>query len=1021
MNEEQKENDNLINNFKSLAPNDNADDIDIYKPYIDKILKDSNNKNIAISGRYGAGKSSIIKTYFKDKKVIYVSLASYIEKNQSEEIFNNGKNLTEKNKMKRIIVDQIETSILQQILYKERPHKLPYSRINRIDKESYYVKPINFIISFILTLFFCLSFIIINYNDIKRITDNIPKKVILCLTLSSMFIIILLLVNYISKLGIKKVSINGVELSKEESDISILNRNIDELIHFFMRTNYKYVVFEDIDRLSNCTLIFSKLKEINSILNNALENENKQVVFIYAVVDTVFSTAEERTKFFDAIIPIVPYSTKLSSKKIFLKDKYKKFGFDKDIVISISRYIDNPRLVYDIINEYTVYKDINEKSYKDVNLDGKIQIDPNEILILCTYKILHPDRFELLQKQSGKISYYLSPQFYKDYYQPKFEEINKEIENIKKITDKNISLNSNIQDVLKRLLFINGINVNTNKINRNYSNSNYIENYIICDAKSKKEIGNLQDFIVNPLKYKEVIEKDNIYIKNEKEFEEIDYTGNNFFYPLTLKEAFKMNLYDLNNPSSKVNEYIKDYENISKENILNQQREKIIEYLTDKDLSENKNFVTQEKYKKLEPYEEWMIIANKIDRNYKRIIVRNQDTKENLETEEILNYIVKNKSLDGTDLKIKNVKALINELTILDFRNDSICIKEIFDYIINNLESSEEQEKYLNNFFQNLSIKKINFIVDYVIEQENIKKFPLQIYINKIISFCNNQEIYEQIKNQNSIIEKIYCLEVYYFSYINIIDKLQIKHFFENVANVEKIFIDNLMLLSENLPKLDIEFKQKNFSQDEIYKPFYEYVYREKMYKLNFDLMEVLDAKHYINFKKEHIITSIIKNNIYNLYGDNFTENDARILLINVDLYAKSQEDDEVTLREFVEKYNLYTEEEHLFSLIKKERIKFKDISWINSTLYDDLLKNNQVYANWNNIYLLYESDYTSNPEMLNRFVKDNIVSLSKQKIASEYFDMINIFIQNKTIENYRLNIIDMKLENISKDTNLNS
>ena len=102
MNEEQKENDNLINNFKSLAPNDNADDIDIYKPYIDKILKDSNNKNIAISGRYGAGKSSIIKTYFKDKKVIYVSLASYIEKNQSEEIFNNGKNLTEKNKMKRI-------------------------------------------------------------------------------------------------------------------------------------------------------------------------------------------------------------------------------------------------------------------------------------------------------------------------------------------------------------------------------------------------------------------------------------------------------------------------------------------------------------------------------------------------------------------------------------------------------------------------------------------------------------------------------------------------------------------------------------------------------------------------------------------------------------------------------------------------------------------------------------------------------------------------------------------------------
>ena len=220
------------------------------------------------------------------------------------------------------------------------------------------------------------------------------------------------------------------------------------------------------------------------------------------------------------------------------------------------------------------------------------------------------------------------------------------------------------------------------------------------------------------------------------------------------------------------------------------------------------------------------------------------------------------------------------------------------------------------------------------------------------------------------------------------------------------------MLLSGNLHKLDIEFMQQEFLQDEKYKLFYEYVYSKKMYKLNFNLMEVLDVKHYINFKKEHIITSIIKNNIYNLYGDKLSDNDAKVLLTKVDLYTDSQEDNEAILREFVEKYNLYTEEEHLFSLIKKERIKFKDISWINSTLYDDLLKNNQVYANWNNIYLLYESDYTSNPEMLNRFVKNNIISLSKQKIDSEYFDMLNVFIQNKTIEGY---VLDKNMKRIIK------
>lgn len=990
MNEEQKENDNLINNFKSLAPNDNADDIDIYKPYIDKILKDSNNKNIAISGRYGAGKSSIIKTYFKDKKVIYVSLASYIEKNQSEEIPNNGKNLTEKNKMKRIIVDQIETSILQQILYKERPHKLPYSRINRIDKESYYVKPINFIISFILTLFFCLSFIMINYNDIKRITDNIPKKVILCLTLSSMFIIILLLVNYISKLGIKKVSINGVELSKEESDISILNRNIDELIHFFMQTNYKYVVFEDIDRLSNCTLIFSKLKEINSILNNALEDENKQVVFIYAVGDTIFSTAEERTKFFDAIIPIVPFSGIKSSRDIFF-NKYENLNIDQDIVKSISQYIENPRIAYDIINEYLIYCEI----FKENNNQGKIEeSDKKIILTLAAYKVLYPTRFELLMQNKGKIAYYLSSDIMEDY-------------------NKNNSIDED-----EKIKFIK-------EFFKNYEdeNSNFYNAFIQCSVKKLNEYANKlveDNLFYEPVTIKTMTTKENFneMLENviNQAYEEVGISKESLMAVIKKNEIFNI----MNDVNCTNNDTIADiiYKLEKKKiepNILNQSSINIIDYLNENDYDKDSIYSIDDNKKdenitKLNNFEKWMIETNNINRNYRKYVIRNDVLLNNIEDEILLERILADDKTIKFNENINNVKSLIEELSIYDFIKDSVCIEEIFDYIVHDL-NKEEQEKYLNYFFQKLSIKKTNFIADYIITK-NTNELVFQKYINDIINFCEKSPIYDQLESLNYLKEKIYCYAVYCIDYLNDELKPLVGLFFETVPNVEKVFIDNLMLLSGNLHKLDIEFMQQEFSQDEKYNPFYEYVYTYLMYKSNIHLMIVLNEKGRINFDKNRIITSIIKNHLYDKNKVALSDRDAKDLLTIVDFYTNYQEDDEVTLREFVEKYNLYTNEEHLFSLIKKERIKFKDISWINSTLYDDLLKSNQVYANWNNIYLLYESDYTSNPEMLNRFVKDNIVSLSKQKIDPEYFDMLNVFIQNKTIEGY---VLDKNMKRIIK------
>ena len=53
--------------FINLSPTSDATDIDEYSEILDYSLNNKDIQNIAVFGNYGAGKSSFLKTYFKDK------------------------------------------------------------------------------------------------------------------------------------------------------------------------------------------------------------------------------------------------------------------------------------------------------------------------------------------------------------------------------------------------------------------------------------------------------------------------------------------------------------------------------------------------------------------------------------------------------------------------------------------------------------------------------------------------------------------------------------------------------------------------------------------------------------------------------------------------------------------------------------------------------------------------------------------------------------------------------------------
>ena len=74
------ENDKKLN-FEELTPVDNVD-LQVYEQAIDFIFKNESIKNVAISGPYSAGKSSVLASYKKKhnyKKFIHISLAHFEE------------------------------------------------------------------------------------------------------------------------------------------------------------------------------------------------------------------------------------------------------------------------------------------------------------------------------------------------------------------------------------------------------------------------------------------------------------------------------------------------------------------------------------------------------------------------------------------------------------------------------------------------------------------------------------------------------------------------------------------------------------------------------------------------------------------------------------------------------------------------------------------------------------------------------------------------------------------------------
>ncbi|NOQ72002.1 MAG: hypothetical protein GQ574_08370 [Crocinitomix sp.] len=415
------------------------EDIAIYLDALEYGVEEDKICNIALTGPYGSGKSSIIETFVENHaqyNFLNISLASFKEElaDQNQEGKKGNKRIkgnpqldNKSENLERLV----ELSILQQIFYHVKASQIPDSRFKRIINYSWEKIAL-------LSVSFSLWFVAMSHLFGLPLADRFSDQLEGNWLYYSALGIFLLGIGYVfskayrvlANLQVKKLSVKGELEVDENLDQSILNKHIDEIIYFFEKTDFNIVIIEDLDRFES-TEIFTKLREINRILNNSLQI-GREIIFLYALRDEMFQ-GKERTKFFDLIIPVIPFINPSNASEqllnILRESNVDPKEFTHEFLDDVISFIDDidMRLLRNMVNEYVIYKG---------NLNTKGQSACDKLLALIIYKNLYPKDFVHLHKREGKLYRFLSK---KEMYiesavkelDAKISELEKQIEFIK--------------------------------------------------------------------------------------------------------------------------------------------------------------------------------------------------------------------------------------------------------------------------------------------------------------------------------------------------------------------------------------------------------------------------------------------------------------------------------------------------------------------------------------------------------------------------------------------------------------
>ena len=430
----------------SLAPITNLDSNQpSYAAYSDRlnaVYRDNELRNIALIGKRGSGKSSILRTYDRmrhngEEKFLYISLIEFEKKHDPK--------TTEQ------IQKRLEYSLLCQILARCTESDLQKSSFTGIPPVNSHKFPriLAFIYCFVTMLLIYGLVFHARFGDVLQVFNFPP--VLIPLVHAAGYVLAFLLVFcgawymfrknsakfHIGNIGFK---FGGLETQINPSEHFCLDHYKFEIIHILNKLSKRIgytIVFEDMERLEPevCIDIMTKLREINTLLNthrktttwsfrSALINwllqssslvmaaqsilsevlgeslpgiateETETIRFIYAMSDEVLDS-DSRSKFFDTIIPVIP-ALNTSNASDTLSYLLKKCGIPvgshrmEHLLEIITPELTDFRTLRNTISEATLLMDIVER---EAGSDALTPETSSGLLALSVYKCLFPKEY----------------------------------------------------------------------------------------------------------------------------------------------------------------------------------------------------------------------------------------------------------------------------------------------------------------------------------------------------------------------------------------------------------------------------------------------------------------------------------------------------------------------------------------------------------------------------------------------------------------------------------------------------
>lgn len=853
--------------FKKLTPN-NAVDLKTYEQAIDFAFNNDDVNNIAISGAYGSGKSSIIETYKKShsgNKYITISLAHFNDDNRNNKKESTGnpaivKKAGEDAKANIITCNNsnIETTLERKII-NQLIHKVPYEKIphtgfklkSNINNKNIILTTIG-IIALLVSL--CHLLLFDKWAEyVKHFKVPIIKCIfnitiyqwfptitaVICLVIISIGIHFIVKAQYnrniFKSLKFKDAEI---ELYEDDNTESYFDKYLNDILYIFENCDENVFIFEDLDRFDS-VLIFERLREINNLVNFKVEQTNieieklnekklkhpkinhfrklksckKHIKFFYLLRDDIF-ISKERTKFFDFLIPIVPVVDGSNSyEKVlkFFKDDVDNNELETQFLSDLSLYVDDMRLLENIYNEFEIYK----------NQLNDTKRNYNKLLALIVYKNIFPKDFADLQ---------LGRSFINAIFKTKTQLVKASIEKIDlEISAKKDYLSLVKNEVAKDLRELNLIFDNDSS---RYDSRYLYNRSLTVEAKKEKTSREkiIKDRLANP-DLEKLIEEEIKKLEKDKEL---------------LKSSHIKEL--LNNETGKI-----AFSAIYK-NFLNEKNEY-------KEVKRNEYFGLLK----------YLVRYGYIDEYYSDYITYFYPESISLQDKNFVISVIEHKPLEF-NYELNNPKTIVDRIRIIDFKENEVLNYQLVTYLLNTKKYSEQLECVLLQIKDN---KNIEFIYGYL--QEGSEPILFVKELNIIWPEVFNGEILKY--DDSHIIKQYSLLTLYSFEETNIA-KINISNCLTDYISNCKHFLDinnPKECLIKRLKSIGVKFT--SFDADVCNQTLLTSAYKNDLYVINkenifmiynnfFDINDEEVIKH----KNYEILLSNSESAFYQYISSNINE-----------------------------------------------------------------------------------------------------------------------------------------------------